>query len=64
MARVLFLIQGCAGLMREIVSPAQDAPLHARLSREAWSPVREGWPAVGLSWERLVGLLSESRSGR
>ncbi len=26
--------------------------------------IREGWPPVGLPWERLVGLFSESRSGR
>ncbi|WP_167858409.1 hypothetical protein [Methylobacterium nonmethylotrophicum] len=31
---------------------------------DALLPVREGWPPVGLPWERLVGLLSETRSTR
>ncbi|MGX7708826.1 hypothetical protein [Methylobacterium sp. Gmos1] len=26
--------------------------------------IREGWPPVGLPWERLVGFFGESGSGR
>ena len=26
--------------------------------------IREGWPPVGLPWERLVGLFSDGRSAR